>query len=325
MGWFSQMTPMPVLFDSKTIAARHNFPLWQEFIASAFFGMKAEPTGVDPFVAQVDLSNVSGIDIATARFPAQRLHRGKTEIVQITHDAYCVALVDSGLSQGTHGGVSFTARPGDLVIIDVSKPFDLSVLDEGTKLSVIQIDKPQLARRLGEPGLVPVRASTSSGAAALLASYIAGLAQCASTLPAASAGRAASIACDLFAIAFSQRATADLGEESVHDARLATAFTFIARNIADAGLDARRVACHLGISPRSVYGLFERAGLSLAETILSQRLEACRAALIDPIYARRTIADLALDVGFSDLSRFNRHYKARYGETPRETRSRMHG
>ncbi|QWG15281.1 helix-turn-helix domain-containing protein [Bradyrhizobium sediminis] len=316
---------MPVLFDSKTIAARDNFPLWQEFIASAFFGMKAEPIGVDPFVAQVELSNVSGIDIATARFPAQRLYRSKAEIAHIAQDAYCVALVESGLSQGTHGGVSFTARPGDLVIIDVSKPFDLSVLGEGTKLSVIQIDKQQLAQRLGEPRLVPVTASTGSGAEALLASYIGGLAQSAATLPAASAGRAASIACDLFAIAFSQRATADLGAESVHDARLAAALTFIARNITDVWLDAKRVACHLGISPRSVYGLFERSGLSLAETILSQRLEACRAALIDPTYARRTIADLALDLGFNDLSRFNRHYRARYGETPRETRTRMSG
>lgn len=316
---------MPLLFDSKTIAARDNFPLWREFIASAFFGMKAEPTGVDPFVAQVELSNVSGIDIATARFPAQRLHRSKAEIARIVHDAYCVALVDSGLSQGTHGGVSFTARPGDLVIIDVTKPFDLSVSGEGTKLSVIQIDKQQLAQRLGEPGLVPVTVSANSGGAALLASYVDGLAQCAATLPAASAGRAASIACDLFAIAFSQRATAGPGAESVHDARLAAALAFIARNITDVWLDARRVAHHLGISPRSVYGLFERSGLSLAETILSQRLEACRAALIDPAYARRTIADLALDLGFSDLSRFNRHYKARYGETPRETRTRMSG
>ncbi|OKO90072.1 hypothetical protein AC629_05485 [Bradyrhizobium sp. NAS80.1] len=153
---------MPVLFDSKTIAARDNFSLWQEFVASAFLGMKAEPTGVDPFVARVELSNASGTDIATARFPGQRLYRSKAEIAHIVHDAYCVALIESGLSQGTHGDVSFTARPGDLVIIDVSKPFDLSVSGKGTKLSVIQLDKRQFAQRLAEPELVPVTVSTSS-------------------------------------------------------------------------------------------------------------------------------------------------------------------
>jgi AraC family transcriptional regulator, positive regulator of tynA and feaB len=68
--------------------------------------------------------------------------------------------------------------------------------------------------------------------------------------------------------------------------------------------------------------LFEQ-GTSLQRLIVSRRLDHCRRALEDPSQARRTMTDIAFAWGFSDLSHFDRRFKAEYGCSPRDYRPRF--
>lgn len=310
--------PMALLFDTATLPPARRFDAWQELIGHSFLGMRAEPVEGGPLRSRVEMRDVAGIDVAAARFSPQKAYRGSRDIAGLDRDVYCLCLLTGGGASGAHRGVAYAARPGDLLVLDVAEPFETVVGGPGLDFLALQIDKARLASRLGAPPRdVPVLRSTREGPGALLAGFVEGLSRGAPALPAGLSGRAADILCDLFGLALTGEPEAEAGE-----GRLAAALAFIARNVADPGLGAARVAAHLGLSERSVYGLFERAGLSLAEAILAERLEACRRALRDPAQAGRTIADIALGTGFADLSRFNRRYRARFGETPRETRGR---
>jgi AraC-like DNA-binding protein len=69
-------------------------------------------------------------------------------------------------------------------------------------------------------------------------------------------------------------------------------------------------------SPRYVQMLFEEAGTTFSEFVLERRLGAAREMLFSPRYTGWSIAAIALEVGFGDLS----HFKRRYSMTPTEMR-----
>ena len=82
-----------------------------------------------------------------------------------------------------------------------------------------------------------------------------------------------------------------------------------------------QVAARQGVSPRYVQILFEEAGTTFSEFVLERRLEAARNMLASPRYAIWSIAAIAFEAGFGDVSHFNRRFKRRYLMTPSELRS----
>ncbi len=84
----------------------------------------------------------------------------------------------------------------------------------------------------------------------------------------------------------------------------------------DPNLSAITVAKMLGITPRYVHLLLEATGKSFTHHVLERRLERAAALLRDPRWRYRKIADVAAEVGFSDLSYFNRAFRRHYGMTP---------
>jgi AraC-like DNA-binding protein len=111
----------------------------------------------------------------------------------------------------------------------------------------------------------------------------------------------------------------------VRAARLLTIKADIDRNYADPGLAVSAVAVRHGVTPRYVHRLFEDEGVTFSEFVLARRLTAAYRLLTDQRSAYRPIASVAYDVGFSDLSYFNRTFRRQYHATPTEVRSRNSG
>lgn len=126
---------------------------------------------------------------------------------------------------------------------------------------------------------------------------------------------------DLVALALG--ATRDAAEvargRGLRAARVRAIKADIANNLeGDVSADALSVRHH--ISPRYVRKLFEGENTSLSRFVLGQRLARVHRMLADARYSDRTIADLALAVGFRDLSTFNREFRRCFGMTPSDVR-----
>lgn len=80
------------------------------------------------------------------------------------------------------------------------------------------------------------------------------------------------------------------------------------------------VAGRHGLSARYVRMLFESEGTSMTEFVLEERLKRARAILLSPRFAARRITEIAYDVGFNDVSYFNRTFRRRFGLSPGELR-----
>ena len=88
---------------------------------------------------------------------------------------------------------------------------------------------------------------------------------------------------------------------------------------ADLSIDA--VAKRQKISDSYIRKLFESEGTSFSQFVLSRRLVRAQRMLIDRRWSDRTIAWIAFEAGFGDLSYFNRTFKRFYGVTPSEARN----
>ncbi len=103
-------------------------------------------------------------------------------------------------------------------------------------------------------------------------------------------------------------------------ARAASVKAWMLERIADPSLSGSMVAAAHGISVRYVQRLFEGEGTSFSGWLRLERLTLARRRLADPALAWRSIATIAFDCGFSDLSWFNHAFRQAYGETPSDVR-----
>jgi AraC-like DNA-binding protein len=67
--------------------------------------------------------------------------------------------------------------------------------------------------------------------------------------------------------------------------------------------------------------LFEHEGTTFTEFVRQARLDRAHRMLVDPRMADRSISAIAFDVGFGDLSYFNREFRRRFGQTPSDVRA----
>jgi AraC-like DNA-binding protein len=98
--------------------------------------------------------------------------------------------------------------------------------------------------------------------------------------------------------------------------RLRAIMSDVSANLGDGDLSAAKIATRHCVTSRYIHKLFENEGLTFSAFVLGQRLARAHRMLSDPRFADRNISSVAFDVGFSDLSYFNRTFRRRYGATP---------
>ena len=107
----------------------------------------------------------------------------------------------------------------------------------------------------------------------------------------------------------------------IRAARLRAIMSDITANLADRDLTIAAVAQRQRVTPRYLHKLFEGEELTFSAFVLSQRLSRAHRILCDPRFGDRNISSVAFDVGFSDLSYFNRTFRRRYDATPSDIRN----
>ena len=106
-------------------------------------------------------------------------------------------------------------------------------------------------------------------------------------------------------------------------ARLRAIMADIAAYLGDCDLTAAAVARRQRVTPRYVHKLFEQEGLVFSRFVLAAL--GARAPNAYVRLAQRSISSVAFEVGFGDLSYFNRAFRRCYGATPSEVRRSAEG
>ncbi|MCL7429146.1 helix-turn-helix domain-containing protein [Streptomyces sp. YS415] len=111
-----------------------------------------------------------------------------------------------------------------------------------------------------------------------------------------------------------------LSRSVMDDTLLSRVQAHVLQRLADPKLSAERIAHEHGISVRHLFGVFQRAGISLEQWIISERLDRAREDLASEWSERRTIEAISRRWGFSRPSHFSRRFREKYGLSPSEWR-----
>jgi AraC-like DNA-binding protein len=130
--------------------------------------------------------------------------------------------------------------------------------------------------------------------------------------------------CDLVAATLgAARDAAAVGERrGIRAARLRAITADIETHLRHSALSIDMVAKRHRISDSYIRKLFAGEGMTFSQFVLGRRLACAYRMLTDVRWADRSIAWIAFDAGFGDLSYFNRTFKRLYGATPSELRPR---
>jgi AraC-like DNA-binding protein len=141
------------------------------------------------------------------------------------------------------------------------------------------------------------------------------------------------------ALRFGEPAAADLAAAAVHLSRVALlensgerwlqsspeimrsrVLSYIERHLRDPDMSVASIANALNCSTRYLHKSFAGEELTIAEYILSRRIERCFEELGRTIPGRGTVAELAYSWGFKSLSHFSKVFARRYGMSPGQKR-----
>lgn len=310
-----------IVFSTDVFPKHERFPAFCEEIVRRFSGLDLRTEDQARFHANMELQRAGAVDVATNVSTAVNSIR-TPGFVRDGDDALIVMLLLRGDAYQTQCDQSRRLQAGEAVICDYGYAGEFNLLTDArfmslkiprTRLSVLL---PHMSRFAG------ARLDRDPVALGLLTGYLTGTfnVDLQDSTPAARLYQDHIV--DLVALALGTRGeTRELAEQRGAQAvRRAAILQDIDTFIADPALDAAAVAARSGITVRYVHHLLEPTGRTFSEHLLDRRLARAVGLLRDPGYGLRKIADIALEVGFRDLSYFNRMFRRRYGGTPTDVR-----
>jgi AraC-like DNA-binding protein len=311
-------------WSTRTVAPREQFAFWREAVCEAVLNVATEHPG-DDFFGDITCSLYGDLRFAAFASTAHDVVRRPAHIGRSRDDHYLVSLQRGGTSRMFQGHDSCELRPGDVGLVDGTRPFRVEFPERVDRVVAV-IPHPLLHSRAPWLDRRPLnRMAGDSALTATLRFYLERLAgpECAS---AAEAAALAENVCNIIAL---MTATTDGERSSLRHAAsqpgLGQILAVLRQHLADPELSPALLAERLRISVRTLHKRFEEADTTFGQWVLDNRLLACRRAIEDPRQSAFTISQIAFGWGFNDLSHFSKAFKARFGLSPAQYRRKMHG
>jgi AraC-like DNA-binding protein len=308
-----------VRFSTADYAPRERSDAWREICGQTLLRLDIEPLQAEQPHVEATLLRMPGLAMSAGRRSAA-VYRRRRQFID--HDDVSITWHPSSSCQAHQLGRTADLVGGQAIVLTGAEPGLLQVprLDDYFTLLVPRHCLSPLIADLDDACGRPIRAE--SPALRLLTRYI-GILQETRTFAVPELRRQAVIHIhDLMALAIG--ATRDAAEiaksRGARAARLRAIKEDVATWLDQPDLSVATIAARHRIKPRWVQRLFESEGTTFTEYVLAQRLVRAHRLLTDPLYANQKVSTIAFDIGFGDLSYFNRAFRRRYGMTPSELR-----
>jgi AraC-like DNA-binding protein len=224
----------------------------------------------------------------------------------------------SGRSLNTQAGREVVLERGDFTLCDASQPYSVR-FTETNHMLCIKAPMAALTQRLGDVDAFICRpVSGNEGPGAMLSSFLANVwGQIDHAADEGWGETVSEVILDLLTLAY--RPLADAQPPAAGRTQgLAKARAFIDERICEPDLGVAAIAEAMGVSPRYVQMLFAAAGSTPSAYIQERRLRLAAEQLRRA--DGRGITEVAMAVGFNDLTHFGRAFRRRYGVAPRDYR-----
>jgi AraC-like DNA-binding protein len=270
----------------------------------------------------IPLAHLPNFDLIQVEADAQLVTRTRSLINQ-SEGAWLLMIQEEGICEVGQGARKIRLSPGDIGFLDTSRPYEVT-FPRSFKQSILKMPAI-LFRDIAPRGqdLAGVALSGEQALTAIARENLLFLERSADVIAPIFLPAAAN--CAIGHLALAMRATirdeaAKIAERAIAD-HIARADTYISDNLHDVELSVERVARSVGVSAGHLQQLYRAAtNLTVAQSILDQRLANCRKQLADPSRVDESVTDIAFRWGFSESSSFSRAFRRAFGISPRQYR-----
>ena len=308
---------------SEAIPAREQFSSWREACCQHVYAVTPEREDHGAFRGSIEARRFGGLDVIDLQCEGHRVLRRAEDIRHAPSETYYVYRQIGEAAWFMQDRRHVLALRGDIVIADPNVPFSTGASGD-FDFRIWRVPRRSLDAYLALPGHLPmIHLPFDSPECSLVASCLGALAAQGERIDPRIVEQVAENLVRLVAMAAGiAPELRDAGREAVRAAALQRVIRYAEKHYADPDLSPAGAANVLGMSVRKLHMLFGSSGTTFSEWLLRRRLEEAHRLLTSPATAGRPIADIALAVGFNDLSTFYRTFRARWGMAPGETRTR---
>lgn len=309
----------PVRFSTTNFPEQDRVAVWRELYGHTVF---MEPAESASFACTMVSRSLPGLQLLSAKMSPVRVTRTR-EVVSGGNDDLILIINQTGTITASARSRDVVIREGDAVLTCSS---DVTVGDRHVPGGsfAFRIPRSVLSSAVADIDDAVMRlVPRHAGVLNLLTGYAAPLLdETALTTPELQQ-TVVNHVYDLVALALgAARDVADVAmERGVRAAWLKSAKSYIINNSSRRDLSIGVVATHLRITSRYLQRLFESRGSTFSAFLLEQRLARARRMLTERRFVQSAISTIAYEVGFGDLSYFNRCFRQRYGATPSDIRA----
>jgi AraC-like DNA-binding protein len=307
-------------FSTDELPEQDRLAYWREHYGHVMLRVDIEPAPGQVFQARN----------RTLALPGLQLLEGASSPVRITRDGRYLddgnddivfAINRSGSAIIQSGGRTQSLRDHEAILLSCGEAatFDRTSFGQSFTLRVPRATLEKTVIRIDDALMRPIRGDR--GALGLLENYAGWLLNAAPSLERPLLNLSIQHVQDLLALTIGPVADVDLAKmRGLKAARLKLAKSFIVAQSHRRDMSISAVAASINVTPRYVQRLFEAEGTTFSEFLIGQRLARAHRMLCNPTASQTAISTIAYDVGFGDLSYFNRRFRRQYGLTPRDVR-----
>jgi AraC-like DNA-binding protein len=310
-----------VEFSTKQIPEPDRIALWREHYGHVMLRVDIEPDPGTVFEAHNRTLSLPGLQLMDASSSPVRVARSGQYLAD-GNDDVVLAINQRGAALFESAGRRQSLRAGEAIILSCGEAASFRRVDLGKSVT-LRVPRATLessAVSIDEALMRPIPANC--GALRLLEDYTGWLFNAAGSIEAQILNLSVRHIQDLVALTLGPSAgfAETARTRGLRAARLKLAKAFVVAHSHRRDISVATVAANLNVTPRYVQRLFEADGTTFSEFLTAQRLARAHRMLCELSSGQMAISTIAYDVGFGDLSYFNRCFRRRYGLTPREIR-----
>ncbi len=307
-------------FSLEDFAEQDRMAAWRDLYGRLVLKADLAPLPDHSLHADVTVRMLPGLSITSASMSAFRYERGAEQLAD-GNDGL-VLVMGSHDAMMVQRGCEVTWRAGDALLVSSADPVAM-VCPAPAKILCLHVPRPALAPLVSSVDssvMQPIARSTE--ALKLLVSYVGALQDDYALATPQLQHHVASHVHDLIAVALgaTRDAAAVADGRGVLAARLRAIKADIIDHLNHGNLTVAAVARRHGVTPRQVQRMFEGDGTTFSQFVLGRRLARAHRLLVNPRYADRPVSAVAFEVGFGDVSYFNRTFRRQYGAPPSDVR-----
>jgi AraC-like DNA-binding protein len=312
----------PQVMDTDQVAPAERETFWADWIARLFQGLKSDAYGDADFDGRA--STVHAGEVVLTHLAASR-HRvlRSSSIARATEVPYLKIVAPFvGCAGVEQKGRETWVTPGQWSIYDTTDSYAVANPERVEHLIVMLPKQALVARGLAFERLEPLMARRLGGSGGISRLALETMRNAFRELPsmpdeaARGVGEAITQLVHLSLVELAGQASALTQREALRE-RIKQ---HVAQHLADPALTVDAIARALEVSRRQLYNAFAEEPDGVAGYILARRLEACRRTLADRASEHRSINDIAVAFGFSNMAHFSRVFRAHLGVAPSDYR-----